>query len=318
MYKVISKKVSDSPKNSEKSVISGTIQKRASNASCYQKPSQPNLFRASSDNQRVAQLMLNNTGLPDNLKSGVESISGLSMNDVKVHFNSSRPAQLHALAYTQGTDIHVAPGQEKYLPHEAWHVVQQKQHRVKPTMRMMDISVNDDTALEREADVMGANAVVQGKADSAGELYPSTNATTENIVQRKACLRCMCEEELKQIKNDGIFKSKHREAKWCTIGEKTTEPNINSYGDNNHNYLISFNIKDSIVDPKNIWYDEENDRPVESDHMDQVIGKHCEPGNFGLGRNLLPKIELKSFEWTQKGQEHSSQIWKKYTQPKRK
>ena len=60
----------------------------------------------------------NNTGLPDNLKAGVESLSGYSMDDVRVHYNSDEPTQLQALAYTQGTDIHIAPGQEKHLPHE--------------------------------------------------------------------------------------------------------------------------------------------------------------------------------------------------------
>ena len=64
------------------------------------------------------------TGLPDALKSGVEQLSGLSMDDVRVHYNSSRPRQLEAFAYAQGTNIHVAPGQERHLPHEAWHVVQ--------------------------------------------------------------------------------------------------------------------------------------------------------------------------------------------------
>ncbi|MDJ0662336.1 MAG: DUF4157 domain-containing protein [Crocosphaera sp.] len=78
----------------------------------------------------------NQTGLPDHLKAGVENLSGYSLDDVKVHYNSPKPAQLQALAYTQGTDIHVASGQEKHLPHEAWHVVQQKQGRVKPTMQM--------------------------------------------------------------------------------------------------------------------------------------------------------------------------------------
>jgi hypothetical protein len=97
----------------------------------------------------------NNTGLPDNLKSSIENLSGFSMNDVRVHYNSPKPAQLHALAYSQGTDIHVAPGQEKYLPHEAWHVVQQKQRRVQPTMQLQGVNVNDDEELEREADVMG-------------------------------------------------------------------------------------------------------------------------------------------------------------------
>lgn len=98
----------------------------------------------------------NNTGLPDNLKSGIEALSGLSLDHVKVHYNSAQPAQLNALAYAQGSDIHLAPGQEQHLPHEAWHIVQQAQGRVKPTMQMKDgVPVNDDAGLEREADVMG-------------------------------------------------------------------------------------------------------------------------------------------------------------------
>lgn len=107
----------------------------------------------------------NNTGMSDQLKSGVEQLSGMDMSDVKVHYNSSQPAQLNALAYAQGTDIHVAPGQERHVPHEAWHVVQQKQGRVQATMQMKEgIPVNDDVSLEREADVMGAQALLSGQA----------------------------------------------------------------------------------------------------------------------------------------------------------
>lgn len=103
---------------------------------------------------------VNNTGLPDQLKSGIEQLSGFSADDVKVHYNSGRPAQLQALAYAQGTDIHIAPGQEKHLPHEAWHVVQQKQGRVQPTLQMKEnIPVNNDKGLEEEADKMGAQAL---------------------------------------------------------------------------------------------------------------------------------------------------------------
>lgn len=102
----------------------------------------------------------NNTGLPDQLKTGMEQISGYSMDDVKVHYHSDKPAQLQAHAYAQGTDIHIAPGQEQHLPHEAWHVVQQKQGRVKATMQMKgSVNVNDDRGLEQEADVMGAMAL---------------------------------------------------------------------------------------------------------------------------------------------------------------
>ena len=110
-------------------------------------------------NLMVAQKKENNTGLPDNLKTGTESLSGIAMDDVRVHYGSSKPAQLNAHAYAQGTDIHVAPGQEQHLPHEAWHVVQQKQGRVEPTLKIDNVSINDDAGLEREADVMGARAL---------------------------------------------------------------------------------------------------------------------------------------------------------------
>jgi hypothetical protein len=102
---------------------------------------------------------INRTGLPDQLKAGVEGLSGLALDDVKVHYNSAKPAQLNALAYAQGTDIHVAPGQEKHLPHEAWHVVQQHQGRVQPTTQTKGVAINDEAGLEHEADVMGAKAV---------------------------------------------------------------------------------------------------------------------------------------------------------------
>ncbi len=109
--------------------------------------------------QRAEAPRPNNTGMPDNLKSGIESLSGFSMDDVRVHYNSSKPATVQALAYTQGTDIHVAPGQEKHLPHEAWHVAQQMAGRVSPTTNINGMPVNDNAALEHEADVMGEKAV---------------------------------------------------------------------------------------------------------------------------------------------------------------
>lgn len=102
----------------------------------------------------------NDSGMPVGLKAGIESLSGYSMDDVRVHYNSVRPAQLQAHAYAQGTEIYLATGQEKHLPHEAWHVVQQKQNRVKPSMKTEGgMNVNDDPRLEREASVMGAKAL---------------------------------------------------------------------------------------------------------------------------------------------------------------
>ncbi len=125
----------------------------------------------------------NRTGLPDHLKSGIENLSGISMDDVKVHRNSPEPAQLNAHAYAQGTNIHLGPGQEKHLPHEAWHVVQQKQGRVKPTMQMKgSVNVNDDTHLEKEADVMGAKASSRSNIDQKPVQKKKSEILQENDI----------------------------------------------------------------------------------------------------------------------------------------
>lgn len=105
----------------------------------------------------------NNTGIPDHIKSGAEHLSGMSLDHVRVHYNSSKPAQLNAHAYAQGNEIHMAPGQDKHIAHETWHVVQQMQGRVQPTMQCEGHPVNDDVRLEKEADVMGDRAASLGQ-----------------------------------------------------------------------------------------------------------------------------------------------------------
>jgi hypothetical protein len=133
----------------------------------------------------------NKTGMPDNLKSGIENLSGMSMDHVKVHYNSSQPAQLNALAYAQGSDIHVAPGQEKHLPHEAWHVVQQAQGRVQPTTQMKaGVPVNDDPGLEHEADVMGDKALsAPGISTLSAVAQPKKNySLVPPVVQKRVAI----------------------------------------------------------------------------------------------------------------------------------
>lgn len=142
------------------------------------------------------QLKPNNTGLPNDLKTGVEQLSGFSMDDVNVHYNSEKPVQMQAFAFAQGTDIHVAAGQEKHVPHEAWHVVQQKQGRVKATMQMKGLQVNDDSSLEQEADAMGEKAVNIGavaqrkenRENSLNDDHSRKPFTSGNVIQRKVRL----------------------------------------------------------------------------------------------------------------------------------
>ena len=123
------------------------------------------LQRAVDQSPRVQAGQSNHSGLPDRLKAGLETLSGLAMDDVRVHYESSKPAQLGALAYAQGRDIHLAPGQQRHLPHEAWHVVQQAQGRVRPTLQLTGgVAASDDQGMEREADVMGTEAASGGAA----------------------------------------------------------------------------------------------------------------------------------------------------------
>jgi hypothetical protein len=124
-------------------------------------------------------------GLPDDLRAGVEALSGIAMDGVRVHYDSPKPAQLAAHAYAQGSEIHLAPGQQQHLPHEAWHVVQQSQGRVAPTATIAGAAINDDPALEHEADVMGAQAARQS-AESAAQRMPEEEEL--QLVQRRVAV----------------------------------------------------------------------------------------------------------------------------------
>lgn len=157
-------------------------------------------------NKGNIQLKKNNSGLPDTLKSGVESLSGLSMDDVKVHYNSDKPAQLNAHAYAQGTDIHLASGQEKHLPHEAWHVVQQKQGRVQPTMMLKaKVPINDDQDLEKEADIMGTRALQM-------KPFSLSDYRTKNSVQKKGVVQKVDDDQIEEYEDQLAIDTPGRDA----------------------------------------------------------------------------------------------------------
>lgn len=100
----------------------------------------------------------NTTGIPDNLKSSMENLTGMSLDHIKVSYNSPKPASVQAHAMAQGSEIHLASGQEKHLPHELGHIVQQAQGRVQPTTTVAGMNVNDNPTLEREATKLGERA----------------------------------------------------------------------------------------------------------------------------------------------------------------
>ena len=115
----------------------------------------------------VAQRAENKTGIPDEVKARMESAFNTDFSGVRVHPESSAAPAVGALAYTQGTDIHFAPGQfspnnsagQRLLGHELAHVQQQSQGRVTPTTEVNGLPVNDSPALEEEADRLGSKAI---------------------------------------------------------------------------------------------------------------------------------------------------------------
>lgn len=82
----------------------------------------------------------NNTGLPNNLKSGIEALSGVNLKDIKVHIDSKDPAKLDATSFAKGKDVHFKTGNDdiegqKLLAFEAAHVIQQSEGRINPTKK---------------------------------------------------------------------------------------------------------------------------------------------------------------------------------------
>ena len=104
--------------------------------------------------------------LPSEVRAKMETAFSADFSDVRVHIGHEATA-LGAIAYTWGTNIHFAPGQynphtlqgQKLLGHELWHVLQQKQGRVKNPFGG-GVAVIQDHALEAEADRMGVKAAM--------------------------------------------------------------------------------------------------------------------------------------------------------------
>ncbi|WP_052262077.1 DUF4157 domain-containing protein [Pseudoalteromonas luteoviolacea] len=124
---------------------------------------QPRLVQrkgASASGKRMAAP--HSRSLPPRLRRGMEKLTGVNLANVRVHYNSPKPALVQAHAYAQGKDIYLSPGQEKHLPHELGHIAQQALGMVKPTTEVNGVAVNDDPKLEQQATDWGEMAVRLG------------------------------------------------------------------------------------------------------------------------------------------------------------
>jgi hypothetical protein len=107
----------------------------------------------------------NGRSLPSALCNKMERAFNTSFANVQV-YESSHASSIGALAYTQGNHIYFAQGKfrpdtfsgQVLLGHELAHVVQQRQGRVKPNTSVNGLPINDNPALEQEADELGYRA----------------------------------------------------------------------------------------------------------------------------------------------------------------
>ena len=142
--------------------------------------------------------------MPTSLQAKMEAGFGADFSDVSIHPNSSRAVSMGALAYTQGRDIHFAPGQydphsrkgQELIGHELTHVVQQREGRVRATTTARGAPVSNDATLEAEADARAARVAqmqaapltpgIGGQAPVARS-SPSAPIQRQSLVGEAAC-----------------------------------------------------------------------------------------------------------------------------------
>ena len=135
--------------------------------------------------------------MPKALRAQMENSFGTDFSNVNINTESAQAKSIGALAYTQGNNIHFAPGQynpdsrsgRSLIGHELTHVVQQRAGRVPVPHQSKGAPINADPALEKEADDMGAKAA-QGeivKMPGTGSFSASGAAPIQNSTEPVQC-----------------------------------------------------------------------------------------------------------------------------------
>ncbi len=148
------------------------------------------------------------TSMPEDVQAKMENSFGTSFSGVNIHQNDNSATEMGALAYTQGDNVHFAPGQynpasskgQELLGHELTHVVQQRQGRVQPTKQGKGMSVNDSPSLEQEADVMGKKA-----AEGKNNHLPINRRAFNGIQKKEAIIQKLSVDDITEEMNGQKF-----------------------------------------------------------------------------------------------------------------
>ncbi len=136
-------------------------------------------------------------GLPNEVNNKMESAFNADFSNVKVHKDSQKSKDIGAYAFTQGNEVHFAPGQfkpysidgQELIGHELSHVVQQSEQKVEPTKEVSGVGINDNKNLEKEADAKGKKAANQKDTPAKNKKKPKPKkavAQSKEVIQRAA------------------------------------------------------------------------------------------------------------------------------------
>lgn len=149
--------------------------------------------------------------LPRGIAAQMEGSFGTDLSDVRVHTNSGAAEAMNAEAFTQGTDVHFAPGRfspqsgagKELIGHELSHVVQQSSGQAQQGPHPKGGGPLTSPALESEADRAGkAAARGQSAGISAG---PTLQAPSQAPVQRRGALTLLHAQNVVATKRANIL-----------------------------------------------------------------------------------------------------------------
>lgn len=143
------------------------------------------------------QLKSSPSGLPEDTLNQMSGAFGQDFSGVNIHADSQSAVDSGALAYTQGQDIHFAPGQydpksqsgQELIGHELTHVVQQNEGRVQANNQVNGMPLNDDHGLEKEADEMGEKVAQHKSATADTPPEQNNNMSGSSAIQRSSAIK---------------------------------------------------------------------------------------------------------------------------------
>ncbi|MFZ1357403.1 MAG: DUF4157 domain-containing protein [Saprospiraceae bacterium] len=233
------------------------------------------------------------SGMPDETLNKMSASFGSDFSDVNIHSDSKRATDAGALAYTQGNDIHFAPGQydpssqsgQELLGHELTHVQQQREGRVQANNEVNGLPLNDDKGLEQEADEMGSK--VSQRKEVGHELAGQrVFHSTSTAIQRKQLHSVTSN----TIQRDPTTADKKKELKMNTASFGSHfDLSIKVNGPNSGSMEVKINVKINFI---NFSMDIFKER---TKGQDDAIASFDDPKKF---KKLAAKLTKEDKEWS--------------------